>query len=309
MIARSVTPLLVVICLWGLGSRATEPVTAGARPVAVLVPGFFSSLVFGYVRVTPEKLKVDIQPYFAINILRAFASQGVEPVVVDTLSPVGTLEDNGRRLIAFLDRLNSDAHFKGRPLHLIAHSAGGLYSLFAIAHRPDIGIQSLTTLSTPFHGAEFVDRLATGVPGLESAVSYMNLQSLPQMRPANVARFVSQFDLPKNFVIKVFAGEQSFYWDPTDARGLSWPMNITSLLIDRRSDGIVSVDSSYATGVLTHTQGPLPILKGTNTLPLEHWEQTLDYRVFTLLGIRNAAYIRDTQDRFYGSLAKSIIGR
>ncbi len=276
---------------------------ADARPVAVLVPGFFNSLAVGYVKVNPG---VSISPYFSHDIVRAFEANGVEAVVVNTLSPVGTLEDNGERLIKFLDVLEANPRYTGRPLHLVGHSAGGLYSFYAIAKRPNIGVKSLTTLSTPFAGAELAATLAKRVPGLEAAVNLMDLRSLPQLKPDNVARFIAQFDLPKNFVIKVFAGHQTFGIDVTNAKNLSWPMATMSTLIGKPSDGIVSVDSAYATGILTRTQGALPIQKGKNLIPLEHWEQVLDARVFGLLGIRNPSFIRDQQTAFYGSLARNL---
>jgi pimeloyl-ACP methyl ester carboxylesterase len=276
-----------------------------ARPVAVLVPGFFNSLSIGYISAHRGE-GVQVHQYFSKDIVDAFERNGVEAVVVDTLSPVGTLETNGDRLIAFLDKLETNPAFANRPLHLVGHSAGGLYSFYAIAKRPNIGVKSLTTLSTPFAGAELTETLAKGVPGLEAAVNLMDLRSLPQLKPRNVARFIAQFDLPKNFVIKVFAGHQTFGLDVTNAKNLSWPMATMSTLIGKPSDGIVSVDSAYATGILTRTQGALPIQKGKNLIPLEHWEQVLDARVFGLLGVRNPSFIRDQQTNFYGALARNL---
>jgi hypothetical protein len=304
---RTLRFLIVVVS--SIVCSAVSAVRAEAkdlRPIAVLVPGFFNSLCTGYIRVAPDKIKLEIRPYFALNIIQAIEAQGVDAVVVNTLSPVGSLEDNGERLIRFLDKMKAIPQYQGRPIHLIGHSAGGLYSFYAISRRPDIGVKSLTTLSTPFHGVEFINALADHVPGLEAAVNFMQLQSLPQLQPENVARFMASFDLPKNFVVKVFAGEQKQKFNQFDARGLSWPMAAVNLVIGKRSDGIVSVESSYATGILLKTQGPMPVEKAKNTIPLEHWEQTLDYRVFALLGIMNAHYIRDQQNAFYGSLARNL---
>jgi|GEM_PF-5219583 len=303
-IALSVVALALAILISATAGAGAPPLS-DARPVAVLVPGFFNSLSVGYLRLNPKE-GLQIRPYFSIDIIHAFEQNGVEPVVVNTLSPVGTLEDNGERLIAFLDQLEANPNYKNRPLHLVGHSAGGLYSFYAVAKRPNIGVKSLTTLSTPFAGAELTETLGNSVPGLEEAVNLMDLRSLPQLKPANVARFMAQFDLPKNFVIKVFAGHQSFGFDVTDARNLSWPLATISTLIGKPSDGIVSVDSAYATGILTHTQGALPIQKGRAEIPLEHWEEVLDARVFTILGVRNPSYIRDQQIAFYGALARNL---
>jgi triacylglycerol lipase len=50
-------------------------------------------------------------------------------------------------------------HFPSGPIHIIAHSMGGLDSRFLIARNADLAgrIVSLTTLSTPFHGSPLAD--------------------------------------------------------------------------------------------------------------------------------------------------------
>jgi triacylglycerol lipase len=63
------------------------------------------------------------------------------------------------------------AQFPSGPLHIIAHSMGGLDSRYLIAGNRDLAdrIVSLTTLSTPYHGSPLADLLAPSGPGLFSA--------------------------------------------------------------------------------------------------------------------------------------------
>ena len=58
------------------------------------------------------------------------------------------------------------ATFDPGPIHIIAHSMGGLDSRYLIADNPDIAarIASLTTVSTPHHGSPIADLLAGGRP-------------------------------------------------------------------------------------------------------------------------------------------------
>jgi triacylglycerol lipase len=62
--------------------------------------------------------------------------------------------------------------FASGPLHIIAHSMGGLDSRHLIARNPDLAarIVSLTMLSTPNHGSPLADFVAPGGSGLLSAV-------------------------------------------------------------------------------------------------------------------------------------------
>jgi triacylglycerol lipase len=62
--------------------------------------------------------------------------------------------------------------FPAGPIHIIAHSMGGLDSRYLIAGNLDLAerIVSLTMLSTPHHGSPLADFIAPGGAGLFSAV-------------------------------------------------------------------------------------------------------------------------------------------
>jgi len=78
---------------------------------------------------------------------------------------LGTSEDRAGSLAAATRTL-----FPAGPIHIIAHSMGGLDSRYLIAGNPDLAarIVSLTMLSTPNEGSPLADLLAGGRPGLLS---------------------------------------------------------------------------------------------------------------------------------------------
>src|SRR5262245_16626135 len=74
-------------------------------------------------------------------------------VLVPTLSPTGGVADRAWQLKSFLERESP-----AEPVHLLAHSMGGLDARYMIsklgmAHR----VLTLTTLGTPHQGSPFAD--------------------------------------------------------------------------------------------------------------------------------------------------------
>jgi len=74
-------------------------------------------------------------------------------VLIPTLSPTGSVADRATQLKAFLVQ-----HSPADPVHVIAHSLGGLDSRYMISCL-DMGAQvlTLTTLGTPHRGTSFAD--------------------------------------------------------------------------------------------------------------------------------------------------------
>jgi triacylglycerol lipase len=74
-------------------------------------------------------------------------------VLVPSLSPTSGVAERAAQLKAYLDR-----HSPGEPVHIIAHSMGGLDSRYLISQ---LGMSrrvlSLTTLGTPHRGSSFAD--------------------------------------------------------------------------------------------------------------------------------------------------------
>jgi triacylglycerol lipase len=89
--------------------------------------------------------------YFA-GIPQFLAAAG-NRVLIPRLSPTGGVADRAAQLKAFLDR-----EMPHEPVHLIAHSMGGLDSRYLISR---LGmaprVLSLTTLGTPHRGTTFAD--------------------------------------------------------------------------------------------------------------------------------------------------------
>jgi triacylglycerol lipase len=114
------------------------------RSPIVLVHG-----LLGFDRVQVGKYTV--ASYFP-GIFEAFTAAG-NRVLVPALSPTKGVADRARQLKSFLDE-----HYPGEPVHLIAHSMGGLDARCMISQ---LGMEdrvlSLTTIGTPHHGTAFAD--------------------------------------------------------------------------------------------------------------------------------------------------------
>ena len=76
------------------------------------------------------------------------------------------------------------AHFPAGPIHIVAHSMGGLDSRRLIANHPDLAarIVSLTMLSTPNQGSPLADLLAGDRPSLFSNVAALLSGSFSSLR-------------------------------------------------------------------------------------------------------------------------------
>src|SRR5258708_7806488 len=74
----------------------------------------------------------------------------------------------------------------GGPVHVIAHSMGGLDARWGIANRPDEtkGVLSLVTIGTPHRGSEVADAIAKRSPPLFSALPRFVIEQLRALGPA-----------------------------------------------------------------------------------------------------------------------------
>jgi|ERR1051326_696164 triacylglycerol lipase len=105
--------------------------------------------LLGYDRIT-------IGPWLAWDYFRGIgAALGAagNRVLVPKLSPTAGVEQRAGQLRRFLDR-----HAPREPVHLIAHSLGGLDARFMIGPLGmDKRVLSLTTIGTPHRGSPFAD--------------------------------------------------------------------------------------------------------------------------------------------------------
>jgi hypothetical protein len=87
-------------------------------------------------------------------------------------------------------------------------------------------------------------------------------------------------------------------------------MMITQALTGEDSDGIVSVRSSLGIPALHTKSGRFAAINiHQDLIPLEHWEQTLDYRWFPKIGVVDINFIHEKQIEFYSNLAKEFLQR
>lgn len=270
--------------------------TATAKDIVVLVPGFFNSF-------TPE--------YFSDEIIQTFKNKGFKVYVANGLNPIGTIEDNGTRLEKILTKI--EAIEKGSEIskvtfNIVAHSAGGFYSLF-VANRQKFDIKNILTVSTPYKGVEFVQNWLDNSSAFRLLSELACLDGLVQLTESGVAKFLAGVRVSPNTKIVAFGGFQGKSLDVWNARYLSTPLRVTSHYISEKSDGIVGYSSALALGSILTTDDTKAIqLKDPEYfLALEHWEQVLDSNSFFLLGIRNTGYIQREQQRFYTGLANFLL--
>ncbi|MFZ3231556.1 MAG: hypothetical protein WA160_15215 [Pseudobdellovibrio sp.] len=261
---------------------------ASAAEIVVLVPGFFNSL-------NPE--------YFSQDIVNSFKNKGFKVYVVNNFNPIGTIEDNGTRLEAFLKAVElNEKH--AVDFNLVAHSAGGFYSMW-VANRQHFSIKNIYTVSTPYLGVEFIETWLADCTLFRAITDLAHLESLKELTPEGAKNFLATIRVSPNTKITAFGGYQSESIDITNARNLSAPLLVTSHFITKDSDGIVAFSSAIGLGNIKTTEEKTAsqFLAKKYFIALEHWEQILDSSSFILLGIRNTGYIRNEQIRFYSGLA------
>jgi triacylglycerol lipase len=120
----------------------------------MIVPKLRSPIVLVHGILGFDNLKVcgwTLARYFARipEVLGALGNR----VLVARLSPTGAVAERASQLKAFLDQ-----HTPGEPVHLVAHSMGGLDARYLITR---LGmaerVLTLTTLGTPHRGTAFAD--------------------------------------------------------------------------------------------------------------------------------------------------------
>lgn len=258
----------------------------------IFVPGFFNSLAPGHF--TQE----GPVPYWSNDIVNVFREEGYEVFVADNLNPTGTIEENGERLLAYLDsirhKIENDTH-----LNVIAHSAGGLYTLYA-QNKKSLPIKKMITLNTPFDGIDFIDNITQQWPYVTDVEKLLNLVSLNQLRPRLVHNFLKTLSNPAPFPIDAYVGFQSANAKVWDAAYLSPIFFLTEALMSQNSDGIVTHNSARS------NDGFVQVNRPERYIHLDHWKQVLDAHVFTALGMVNIQHIRREQVRFYSDLLSTL---
>ena len=174
--------------------------------------------------------------------LRATGNQ----VHVSRVAPMGPIAHRAGQLVRFIER-----HTGEEPVHIIAHSMGGLDSRYAIS-RLGLGdrVLSLTTLGTPHRGTVIADRVLGWTrmpPGLEHWLRRFgaDVEALRDLARPAMAEFNPRVPDDPRVAYASVAGDFSPAW--------SWRMGlfphrlITSPILQAEeglNDGMVSVASA-----------------------------------------------------------------
>ncbi|MGZ3798475.1 MAG: esterase/lipase family protein [Pseudobdellovibrionaceae bacterium] len=260
----------------------------GFTKTLVLVPGYFNSYAPG------DLCKPWAEPYWSPDIVDLYKKAGFKVFVVNNLSPVGSIEENGELLLSFLKGVRGQLD-EGESIEILAHSAGGLYTLYA-NHKENLPISKMLTINTPFDGVDFVERLTRDFPGLTMIEKTLNLESLNQLRPPLVHDFLQKIMGPVHFPIIAYSGHQVKNYQIWNAAYLSPIFYLTDALTNEFSDGIVTQRSALSGG------GYLQVTPENEYIHLDHWKQVLKADYFTAFGMSNIEYIRQEQIRFYSNL-------
>lgn len=269
----------------------TEVLSAKTKRIVVFVPGFFNSFA-------PE--------YFSSDIVGALQNKGFTVVIAQKLNPVGTIEENGERVLYLFQALRKQA--PNAEVSVIGHSAGGLYALYAI-NKGARYIKSLVTVATPFNGVEFVEKWREDIWLFRTLMDWAHIDGLRQLTTPFVQQFIKSVRVPSSLKIIAYGGYQPVNWDITNAANMSAVLSVPASFTKGPSDGIVSYESAVYTTTIPTTEKTLNKVRSDRSvvLGLEHWEQVLDYRNFYLLGVRNPGIIRDRQISFYSSVGSMLL--
>jgi triacylglycerol lipase len=180
---------------------------------------------------------VTVASYFC-QIPENLAAAG-NRVLVARLSPTGSIAARAAQLQTFLNR-----EVPGEPVHLFAHSMGGLDSRYLITK---LGLASrvlsLTTIGTPHRGTAFADWALTRCARLAKLLTermHVSLQAFYDLTTDRCRAFNEQVpDMPEVRYFSV-GGRHEGSW-----RSLEWQLPHTIVKrAEGPNDGIVSLASA-----------------------------------------------------------------
>ena len=281
----------ICLVLFILGLSQSAVAQLAPQKTVVMIPGFFNS---------------STSNYFSNRIIELLRSQNLNVVVPTGMNPIGTIEENGEHVLRILNQVH--AKYPDTDISIIAHSAGGLYSLYAINHGAYF-VNQLITLSTPYDGLEFIEawRNYSFEFRLLTDISY--LHGLRQLTKPYVRKFLATIKVPKKLKVYAYGGHQPRSVKIFDAENLPAPFLVPAAFITGDTDGIVSFQSSTETTLIPTFEKTFIKVQSEKKLfvALDHWEQVIDYNHFTFLGIQNTQVVQDRQSDFYLFLAQQII--
>src|SRR5437870_4436308 len=171
-------------------------------------------------------------------------------VHVARVAPLGSVAERARQLKGFLDE-----HCPDGPVHLVAHSMGGLDSRYMISR---LGMQSrvlsLTTIATPHRGTPFADwglRRLLPVFGAFLDMFGISRQAFEDLTVASCRRFNDEvLDAPDVRYFSVAGRFESSWLTP------AWQMSYHVIRNEAGdNDGLVPVSSAAYRPDTDHWQG------------------------------------------------------
>jgi hypothetical protein len=263
--------------------------SAQAEHLVVLVPGFFN---LPSVQPLPK--------YFGQTIVNTLREQGLTPIVLDNLNPIGSLSENGARVEN--DLIEIAAAHPGQSLDVIAHSAGGLYVAQALTRNPTLPLHHVITACTPYDGVKLVD-LLDRIPGFKELTRFLNLQALSEFQSVHMPNLRAQLRIPNTVRWTALAAAQPVcnFITCAEASHQSWLLSMAWRFADEAGDGVVSVSSAEGRDVgwkMENWSGYV--------IPLEHWETVLDADWFSALGVADPSWIRQKQIEVYRQIAQGL---
>jgi hypothetical protein len=288
---------------------------AAAKELVVMVPGTVNHLAPGGLNPEDQKILYE-HPYFSADIVSTIEAQGFKVHVLRVGAAFGGIESNGKASLEELqDWYSQEFPQGGPPITLLGHSAGGFYSIYAAAHRGELPIRRILTVSTPFDGAELANLSNENLHLTKTfeeiyklSLGLLDLRGLTELSTDAVRAFLDNHRVEPSISITSFGCSQERSPNPftmNDARYLWPPLSATASLIGTPSDGVVSLKSTWGEQmpIMDAAGGPARFQAvKTVRCSLDHAEEILDYRLFTALGRYNVKYVQEEQRRYWSAL-------
>ena len=162
------------------------------------------------------------------------------------LNLAGRIEDRAADLRTFL---TTHSDVAGKPVHLIAHSMGGLDARFLLDRNPELAsrVKTLTTIGTPHHGSPIADLVvAGGHPLLARFLERLGLdiRGIGDLTTDSCRRFNDELGDPPSVRCYSVAGR---FVPPSILGAALGVLAITYSIIRNKegdNDGLVSVESA-----------------------------------------------------------------
>lgn len=279
--------------------------------IVALVPGTLNSAVPG----APSSNPYD-RAYYSQSIIETVSKYACNRYVIKGLSWFGDFQENGKVVFdELLEWQSQHQELQGLPIEIIAHSAGGFYSLQAVSFNFSKGsplkFSKLHFLSTPMKGLELANIL-TANPFVRRQMEKifnqnykgLDVRGLWQLRTNEVEIFLGTLKIPNEIEVHTYAGVQKSppsFEREFESAFLPPVFQAFEFLMDGLGDGVVSYESALGRPELHSSTGtqftnlwPHPELE----VPLDHVEEVWDYKYLEYLGFQKTQHVQQAQINF-----------